>query len=142
MSKNSTRTLLALSMTGMLMSSEAFAIGKPYRNFRIVAGLPLEEDKPAKKKTTRVKVKSFSSLNNNSVKIFPDAVKKHIHVVAKENEGREIDFYVFDLDGTMVKQYKMKERDHIRIQGLAKGVYVYRVFAGDLETASGKFEIR
>ena len=142
MSKNSTRTLLALSMTGMLMSSHAFAIGKPYRNIKIVTGLPLEEEKPVKKKTTRTKVRSFSSLNNDAVKIYPDPVKKHLHVVSKDNDGKMIDFYVFDLEGTLVKQYRMNTRDHIRIQGLARGTYVYRVFAGDLETASGKFVIR
>ena len=142
MNRTTTQTLLALSMsTGLLMSSDAFAIGKPYRNFRIVTGIPVEEEKPVRKKSPKVKVKSFSSLNNSSVKIYPDAIKRDIHVIAKE-ESRQIDFYVFDLEGTLVKQYRMNARDHIRIQGLAKGSYVYRVFSGDLETAAGKFEIR
>jgi hypothetical protein len=124
------------------MSSHAFAVGKPFRNFRIVTELPGDEEKPVKKKASRAKVKAFASLNNSSVKIYPDAIKKMIHVVAKENEGKEIDFYVFDLDGTMVKQFKLASHEHIRINGLAKGSYVYRVFSGDLETAAGKFEIR
>lgn len=143
MKKKSTRTLLAIGMsTGILMSSHAFAIGKPYRNFRIVAGMPVDEEEPVKKKANRTKVKSFASLNNSSVKIYPDAIKKMIHVIAKENEGKEIDFYVFDLEGTMVRQHRMVAHDHVRISGLAKGSYVYRVFSGDLETAAGKFEIR
>ena len=65
-----------------------------------------------------------------------------MHVVAKSNDGKEIDFFVFDLQGTLIQHYKMKEKDNYRITGLARGVYVYRVFNGDEETAAGKFEIR
>ena len=65
-----------------------------------------------------------------------------MHVVAKENDGKEIDFFVFDLEGTLVQNYKMKAKEHIRIQGLQRGSYVYRVFCGDEETAAGNFEIR
>ena len=35
-----------------------------------------------------------------------------MHVVAKDNEGKEIDFFVFDLKGTLVQNYKMKAGDH------------------------------
>jgi hypothetical protein len=97
------------------------------------------EEEPAKKKA---KAKSFSSLNNNSVKIYPDALKREMHVVAKSNEGKVIDFFVFDLQGTLVHNYKMKAREHNLISGLSRGTYVYRVFNGDEETAAGKFEIR
>jgi len=94
------------------------------------------------KMTKAKKAKSFNSLNNQSVKIYPDAFTKDMHVVAKENDGREIDFFVFDVEGTLVQHYKMKEKDHYRIAGLSRGTYVYRVFSGDEETATGKFEIR
>jgi hypothetical protein len=99
----------------------------------------LEEKKPAKNEKSK---STFTSLNNESVKIYPDAWKREMHVVAKENEGKAIDFFVFDLEGTLVHNYKMKPKDHNRISGLKRGTYIYRVFCGDEETASGKFEIR
>jgi hypothetical protein len=99
-----------------------------------------DEEEPAKK--GKAKEKSFASLNNQSVKIYPDALKREMHVVAKENDGKEIDFFVFDLQGTLLQNYKMKAKDHNKIAGLARGTYVYRVFCGDEETAAGKFEIR
>lgn len=97
-------------------------------------------EKPGEKKPVK-KLKS-SSLNNAAVKIYPDAWKRLMHVVAKEGNSREIDFYVFDLQGTLVRHFKIKPGGHERISGLAKGKYHYRVFAGDEETISGKFEIR
>jgi hypothetical protein len=83
-----------------------------------------------------------ASRNNTAVKIFPDALKRMMHVVAKENEGKEVDFFVFDMQGTLMLNYRMKSGDHQRIAGLARGTYEYRVFTGDEETANGKFIIK
>ena len=84
----------------------------------------------------------FAKAEVKPVKIYPDIIKREMHVVAKDNDGKELNFFVFDISGNLMQQYKMKARDHYRISGLKKGIYIYRVFAGDEETATGKFEIR
>jgi hypothetical protein len=124
--------------TGVFFTQPLLAFERPVKS---AAGITLNtgEEKPSKKKA---KAKSFASLNNSSVKIFPDALKREMHVIAKNNEGKMIDFFVFDVNGTLVQNYKMKEKDHYRIAGLARGTYLYRVFNGDEETATGNFEIR
>ena len=114
---------------------------QPYSSMAAVKKAPVpvelkEEDKPVK--NTRLS----SSRNNNVVKIYPAIIKKAMHVVAKENDGKEIDFFVFDLEGTLLKHYKMNDGDHQKITGLERGKYMYHVFCGDEETAAGKFDIR
>lgn len=74
--------------------------------------------------------------------MYLNVPKKEVHVIAKNNDGKQIDFFVFDLEGTLVYNHKMKTKDHHRINNLHRGVYVYRVFCGDEETASGQFEIK
>lgn len=105
-----------------------------------------EEEKPvSKEKATKDKLrnmKTFTKLNNDAVKIYPDAIKRSMHVIAKSNDAATTDFYVFDLEGTLMKHFKMAPRDHQKINGLKRGTYIYRVFSGDEETAAGKFEIR
>lgn len=96
-----------------------------------------EDEKNPVKKTRMI-----SSRNNQAVKIYPDPVKRVMHVIAKDNDGKQIDFFVFDLEGTLVHHYKMDEGDHQRISGLERGKYVYQVFSGDEETVAGQFEIR
>jgi hypothetical protein len=130
------KTILTLGIsTGVFFTQPLLAINKPAGTIGITRN-PGEEE-PAKKKA-----KAFSSHNNSTVKIYPDVLKREMHVVAKNNEGKMIDFFVFDLQGTLLQNYKMKAGDHNRIAGLQRGVYVYRVFNGDEETAAGKFEIR
>lgn len=106
---------------------------------------PGEDDKTKTEKAaekTAKKAKTQSSRNNNAVKIYPDVLKRTMHVVAKENDVKEIDFFVFDLEGTLIKHYKMETGDRKTMSGLERGKYVYRVFAGDEESAAGEFEIR
>jgi hypothetical protein len=128
-------------IAGLFVAQPALAKGKPYVSFENNID---EKKKPGEEEPAKAaKAKNISSSrNNNSVKIYPDIIKRKMHVVAKENEGKEIDFFVFDLQGTLVQNFKMKEKDHMKIAGLARGKYVYRVFSGDEETASGQFEIR
>jgi hypothetical protein len=134
------RRIVAFSMgAGLMLAQACFASGLPIKDFGASTGNPGEE-KPARKNKTVSR--SFSSRNNASVKIYPDALKKEMHVIAKGHEGKEIDFFVFDLQGTLMHNYRMKAKDHRRITGLARGSYVYRVFCGDEETATGNFEIR
>jgi ribosomal protein L18 len=119
---------LVVFVTGTLLVIQGcIATTKPVRNSVV---LP-DEALPVK-----------ASRNNPSVNIYTDAQKRVMHVVAKENDQKEVDFFVFDLEGTLVQNYKMKSKDHVKIGGLAKGSYIYRVFCGDNETASGNFVIK
>jgi hypothetical protein len=116
-----------LALTMMLSLAAPGAIDDP------------EKEKKAAKKATTVS----ASRNNSSVKIYPDALKRVMHVVAKDdNNGQGIDFFVFDLQGTLLHHYKMKAGDHQKLTDLERGKYVFRVFAGDEETAAGNFDIR
>lgn len=79
--------------------------------------------------------------NNSTVKIFSPGTKKGLHVKAKRNR-RMIDFFVFDLEGNLVQNYRMRSKDQKKLIGLKKGVYIYRVFCGDEEEVSGKIDIK
>ena len=81
----------------------------------------------------------FSHKERN-VKIYPDIIKRVIHV--KNVEDAALDFFVFDLEGTLVIHYKMKEGDRKNISGLERGSYVYQVFKEDEMRNSGKLNIK
>ena len=124
---------------GILSVTPMMATGRSVVNYSPGGEEPKEE---TTKKTKVKKDRSNSSRNNNSVRIYPDVLKRDMHVVAKENDGKMIEFFVFDLEGTLIQNYKMKAKDHVRLSGLSRGKYQYRVFCGDVETAAGNFEIR
>ncbi|MBK5273341.1 MAG: hypothetical protein JJE22_20245 [Bacteroidia bacterium] len=126
-----TRALILFMSLALIITDISISAATPTNNpnFNIGNAGPVKKNK------------TISTRNNPSVKIYPDAVKKSIHIVAKKNYGKSIDFFVFNLEGTLMQNCKMKSRDHMKISGLKKGSYVFRVFCGDEETASGNFEI-
>jgi hypothetical protein len=72
------------------------------------------------------------------VKVFPDAIKKKVHVLARPTNKTEIEFLVFDINGNMVLNYKMKAGERKTISDLKKGSYMYHVFADDEYLMTGK----
>jgi hypothetical protein len=96
------------------------------------------EEEPVKKINGQ---KVVALENNSTLDIYLDK-KRNMHLIAGENAGKNVDFFVFDLQGTLVQNFKMKEKDQLKIAGLAKGKYVYHVFSGDEEKATGQFEIK
>lgn len=86
------------------------------------------------------KNKAKTAKKEREVKIYPDIIKKTMHV--KNVENNELDFFVFDLDGTLLVHYKMNEKDHKKIKGLEKGTYTYQVFKKDEMNESGKLIIK
>ena len=84
--------------------------------------------------------KTKSSRKEKDVKIYPDILKKMMHV--KNVEDRQVDFFVFDSQGTIMAHYKMNEGEHKKLNGLEKGTYTYQVFKNDEMSESGKIIIK
>jgi len=74
------------------------------------------------------------------VKIYPDMLKRVMHV--KNLENKEVDFFVFDSQGTILVHYKMNEKEHKKINNLEKGTYTYQVFKNDEMSESGKIVVK
>lgn len=136
---NRTKGIITLGLSaGLLIGHPAFAGNNSYLDSEKPVKDPAEK-KPSKKAKDN---KTVYSRNNDVVKIYPDIIRRSMHVIAKDNGGQEISFFVFDKDGALLQNFKLKEKEKQQITGLAKGRYQYRVFTGDEETANGQFEIR
>lgn len=90
-------------------------------------------------KVTEIK-NAKTTKNEREVKIYPDLLKKVMHV--KNVESAKVDFFVFDSEGTIMVHYKMNENDHKKINGLEKGNYTYQVFKNDEMSESGMITIK
>ena len=109
--------------------------------FSLAASLGLAQSCSVTENVATVdKNKTRLTKKEREVKIYPDIIKKTMHV--KNVESSEVDFFVFGVDGTLMVHYKMNEKDHKRINGLEKGTYTYQVFKNDEMSESGKLIIK
>ena len=119
-------------VAGIVLAKPAFADSKPFIDLSAIS----KNDKFSAKRT-KSKTKLFASKNNGAIKIYPDFIKREMHVVAKDNNKENVDFYIFDQEGTLVKHYKMKPNDHLCLKDFKRGKYIFRVFSDEEETAGG-----
>jgi len=123
-----TRVLSGAVLVNVLTSSSVAktpATGK--------TGDPADRNKIYKKRTGK---------KNRSVKIYPGLVKKTMHVVAREINDSPVDFYVFGIDGTLMVNYRLHPGEHVKLNELERGSYIYQVFDGDEMSETGKLEIK
>ena len=119
--------IISLTQTKLLAANNRSEIFISKKNF--------EDDKKRGKKE-----KSFK--NQNVVKVYPDVIRKAMHVVARSGNAKEIEFLVFDINGNMVLNYKMKAGERRTITELKRGSYMYHVFAEDEYLTTGKIVFR
>ncbi|MGC4036795.1 MAG: T9SS type A sorting domain-containing protein [Chitinophagaceae bacterium] len=128
--KKSRQNYLFTGIAGIVLSSShSFDNTDVFRNQRTIERKSVNEGSGFKKDKKNL-IKITHNPDNNSVRIM-----------VKDLAGETLDFYVFDLEGTMVVNYKLKSREKKIITTLEKGSYTYNAFAGDEETDFGKIVI-
>ena len=88
---------------------------------------------------------SFSSnalfIKKNNIWLFPNPSTDGtvtVHSIINE----PLNFYVFDVEGTLLHRIFLKGKEHRKITGLKKGTYMYDVFKKDESIEQGKITIK
>ena len=63
-------------------------------------------------------------------------------VSVKTSKNANIKFYMFSVEGRLIKQLNIYGSNKIRITQLEKGIYIYDFFSNDERLKNGKIELR
>jgi hypothetical protein len=74
------------------------------------------------------------------VKLYPNPSFGKVSVSAATSSS--LHFYVFDLDGTLIYQTVLNNKERKTIENLKKGTYLYDVFEKDESIEEGKIIIK
>lgn len=85
--------------------------------------------------------KQFSS-RKHRVRLYPNADQQVLFFSASGEEKKIYQLFVFDMDGTLVKQANIKSRQTTVVTGIEKGVYLFEVFTNDERIETGKITVR
>jgi len=80
------------------------------------------------------------TVKKNVIKLYPNPSYGKLSVSA--STSGTLHFYIFDLEGTLVYQAVLKNKDKKNIDNLAKGTYIYDVFEKDESIEEGKIVIK
>ena len=94
-------------------------------------------NKPA---SASVYFKKKSGKRKNYIKIYPNPSFGRVSVSAVTDVP--LHFYIFDLDGTLIYQAILKNKDKKTIDNLKKGTYLYDVFEKDQSIDEGRIIVK
>lgn len=75
-----------------------------------------------------------------TIKIYPNP--SYGKITISTSTLSPLHFYIFDLEGTLVYQAVLNNKDRKTIASLKKGTYLYDVFENDLSIEEGKIIIK
>ncbi len=86
----------------------------------------------------------YKQVLNKAYKIalFPDAAQQVVFFSVIGMEGKIYQLSVFDMEGRLVKQSEIRNKQTTHIRGLEKGVYLFEVFSDDDRIGNGQLTFR
>jgi hypothetical protein len=74
------------------------------------------------------------------IKLYPNPSYGKVSVTATTSEP--LHFYIFDLDGTLIYQAVLNNKEKKNVENLKKGTYLYDVFLNDESIEEGKIIVK
>ncbi len=76
------------------------------------------------------------------VKIYPNARQEVIFFNASGEEGKVYQLFVFDVEGNLVKQTQIRNKQTTMMANFNKGCYTFEVFSDDEHIENGTLTIK
>jgi hypothetical protein len=78
----------------------------------------------------------------NKIKLFPDARQQVLFFSANGEDKRVYQLYLFDMDGRLVSQASIRNRETTVLSSLAEGNYLFEIFTDDERIENGHLVVR
>ncbi|HLA53263.1 MAG TPA: T9SS type A sorting domain-containing protein [Flavitalea sp.] len=76
------------------------------------------------------------------IALYPDAAQQVVFFSVTGIEGKIYQLSVFDMEGRLVKQSEIRNKQTTHIKDLEKGVYLFEVFSDDDRIGNGQLTLR
>ena len=78
----------------------------------------------------------------NKIRLFPDAKQQVLFFSANGEDRKVYQLYLFDMDGRLVNQASIRNRETTVLTTLAEGNYLFEVFTDDERIENGHLVVR
>jgi hypothetical protein len=76
------------------------------------------------------------------IRLYPNASQQVLFFNASGEEGIVYQLYLFDIEGQLVKQANIRNKQTTVINIIEKGIYLFEVFIEDKRIETGKVTVR
>jgi hypothetical protein len=85
--------------------------------------------------------KSLSS-KKHKIRLYPDARQQVLFFSANGEDGRVYQLFLFDMDGRLVAQTSIRNKETTVLSNIAEGNFLFEVFTDDERIENGKLTVK
>jgi len=78
----------------------------------------------------------------HGIRLYPDAAHQVLFFAAKGIYGKAYQLFIFDVEGKLVKQVSIKNKQTTVLEHIDKGDYLFEVFSDDERIENGQVIVR
>jgi hypothetical protein len=78
----------------------------------------------------------------HGIRLYPDAAHQVLFFEAKGVYGKAYQLYIFNVEGKLVKQVTIKNKQTTVLENIEKGDYLFDVFSDDERIENGQMTVR
>ena len=87
-------------------------------------------------------VQKQTTSKKHKIKLYPDEEHNALFFSARGLEGKVYQLFLFDVQGTLVKQANIKNKQTTVLDNIEKGSYLFEVFSDDERIENGQVIIK
>lgn len=125
---------LPLLVTGMLVWAGASAASKPDTFESVHSGFTLPAD--------TILVQKQVNNKKHKIRLYPSANHQVLFFNANGEDGKVYQLFLFDVEGKLVKQANIRNKETTVLNNIGKGTFLYEVFIDDERLENGSVIIR
>ncbi len=92
--------------------------------------------------THSIQVSTAQSSKKHKIKLYPDAKQQVLFFSANGADGKVYQLYLFDMDGRLVNQTRIRNRETTVLTNITEGNFLFEVFTDDQRIENGQLTVK
>ncbi|HVS96612.1 MAG TPA: T9SS type A sorting domain-containing protein [Puia sp.] len=89
-----------------------------------------------------IQVSKSQTSKKHKILLYPDARQQVLFFSAKGEEGKVYQLFLFDMDGRLVSQTRIRSRETTVLTNIPEGNFLFEVFTDDERIENGQLTVR
>ena|SRR5579872_3662841 len=89
-----------------------------------------------------IQVSKAQISKKHKIRLYPDARQQVLFFTANGDEGKVYQLFLFDMDGRLVNQAHIRNKETTVLTTIAEGNYLFEVFTDDERIENGQLTVR
>ena len=89
-----------------------------------------------------IQISKAQTSKKHKIKLYSDARQQVLFFSANGDEGKVYQLYLFDMDGRLVSQTRIRSRETTVLTNISEGNFLFEVFTDDERIENGQLTVR